>query len=85
MTRALAAELGPAGITVNAVSPGPLDTAITSTVDPSIRLKRAEQKPIPRLGQPEEVAAAVAFLSSNQAGFITGQTIGVNGGEVMLG
>lgn len=85
LTRALASELGPFAITVNAVSPGPLDTEAPLGLDPEIRLRRAAAKPIPRLGRPEEVAAMVAYLVSPDAGFITGQAIAVNGGEVMLG
>ena len=85
LTRALAAELGPAGITVNAVSPGPLDTPPPPGLDAEIRLRRAMHKPIPRLGTAGEVAAMVAFLASDQAAFVTGQAVGVNGGEVMLG
>ncbi|GAC1538766.1 MAG: 3-oxoacyl-[acyl-carrier-protein] reductase [Acidimicrobiales bacterium] len=85
LTRALAVELGPFDITVNAVSPGPLDTPPPPGLDPAIRLQRAAQKPIGRLGDPGEVAAMVAYLTSPAARFITGQAIAVNGGEVMLG
>lgn len=85
MTRALAVELGPFGITVNAVSPGPLDTPPPPGLDPTVRLQRAAHKPIARLGNVHEVAAMVAYLTSESTAFITGQAIGVNGGEVMLG
>lgn len=85
MTRALAVELGPFGITVNAVSPGPLDTPPPPGIDPQVRQERAAQKPIARLGDVREVAAMVAYLASQSASFITGQAIAVNGGEVMLG
>jgi len=84
MTRALAVELGPFGITVNAVSPGPLDTPPPGLA-PEVRLQRAAHKPIARLGGVDEVAAMVAYLASPSASFITDQTIAVNGGEVMLG
>lgn len=85
LTRALAVELGPFGITVNAVSPGPLDTPPPPGLDPEVRLQRAMQKPVARLGDPGEVASMVAYLTSRSAAFVTGQAIAVNGGEVMLG
>lgn len=85
MTRALAIELGPFGITVNGISPGPLDTVPPPGLDPAIRLQRAANKPIARLGEVREVAAMVAYLASPAAAFVTGQAIGINGGEVMLG
>lgn len=84
MTRALATELGPFGITVNAVSPGPLNTILPPGLDPQVRLRRALDKPIPRLGEAQEVAELVTYLASPAASFVTGQAIGINGGEVML-
>lgn len=83
LIRALAVELGPYGITANGVSPSVLDTPPPPGLDPEARRQRAQAKPIPRLGQQEEVARACAFLASEGSGFITGQLLGVNGGEWM--
>jgi 2-hydroxycyclohexanecarboxyl-CoA dehydrogenase len=85
MTRSLAVELGPKGITVNAVSPGFIDTpmarrAIDGDLFPVPYQQIVASYPIPRLGEPEEVAAACAFFASEEAGYITGQQLGVNGG-----
>lgn len=81
MTRALAKELAPHGIRVNCVSPGPIDTA-----RPDYRAKPASVEgrvPLGRRGYPEEIAATVRFVCSEGAGFITGQTLHVNGGTLM--
>ena len=88
MTRSLAVELGPKGITVNSVSPGFIDTPMARrAIESSKFAVPAEQLvagyPIPRLGQPEEIAAACCFLASEDAGYITGQILGVNGGAAM--
>ena len=85
MTRSLAVELGPKGITVNSVSPGFIDTpmsrrAIDGDKFPVPYEQIVASYPIPRLGQPEDVAAACAFFASEDAGYITGQLLGVNGG-----
>ncbi|MSP87449.1 MAG: SDR family oxidoreductase [Alphaproteobacteria bacterium] len=83
MTRTWALELARDGITVNAVSPGPIDTELfRSTNPPDSPTTRTIMADIPagRLGRPEEVAAAVTFLASEDAGFITGQTLSVCGG-----
>ena len=85
LTRALAAEVGGDGVTVNAVSPGVLDTALPLGIAPERRLRRVQTNPIPRLGQPEEVGRLCAYLAGDDAGFITGQAFAINGGEVMLG
>ena len=83
LTHYLAAELGPAGITVNCVSPGMTDTAFISGVSEKQQLMAARQIPLRRLGAPSDVAAAVAFLASEQAAYITGQSLRVNGGGSM--
>lgn len=88
MTRSLAVELGPKGITVNSVSPGFIDTPMARrAIESSKFAVPAEQLvagyPIPRLGRPEEIAAACSFLASDAAGYITGQVLGVNGGAAM--
>ena len=85
MTRSLAVELGPKGITVNAVSPGFLLTpmaqrAIDGDLFPVPYQEIVATYPIPRVGQPEDAAAAIAFFASQEAGYITAQTLGVNGG-----
>lgn len=85
MTRSLAIELGSKGITVNSVSPGFIDTpmarrAIDGNLFPVPWEQIVATYPIPRIGQAEDVAAACAFFASDDAGYITGQLLGVNGG-----
>ena len=84
MTRALARELGSRGITVNCVAPGFIDTDMTAKLDEGQKNALLGQIPVGRLGQPAEIAHAVAFLASPRSGFVTGQEIHVNGGMFML-
>lgn len=80
MTKALAKEVGPSGITVNCVSPGVILTDMTSHFDEDTMNELKEETPLGRIGTPEDVAGTVAFLASDNADFITGQDIAVNGG-----
>lgn len=82
-SRALAKELGSRNITVNAVAPGFIDTDMTRELTDAQRELMLAQIPLARLGQPEEIAALVAFLCGEQAGYITGETIHINGGMYM--
>ena len=79
-TKALAKEYGPAGVRVNAVSPGVIATDMLARFDAASLAELAGETPLGRIGTPEDVAEAVAFLASDRAGFITGQVLGVNGG-----
>lgn len=83
MTRALAKELGPSGIRVNCITPGVIDTDMNAALDADTRQALMDETPLGRLGTPEEVARAVAFLAGEEASFITGQVLGVSGGFVM--
>ncbi len=83
LTRALAREVAPRGVTVNAVAPGFVVTPMTDALSESQRARIAEAIPLARLGQPEDVAAAVVYLASDEAGWITGATLHVNGGMAM--
>jgi 3-oxoacyl-[acyl-carrier protein] reductase len=82
-TRALGAELASRNITVNAIAPGFIATDMTDALSPDQQSKMLEKIPAARLGQPKEVAALVQFLSSDTAGYITGETIAINGGLYM--
>ena len=83
MTKALAKEVGPSGITVNCVAPGMIDTDMNARVSAETVREIADETPLCRVGKPEEVAAAMRFLASEEASFITGQVIGVNGGLIV--
>ena len=84
MSKALAAEVAARNITVNCVAPGFIDTAMTQSLDDDQTAKLTERIPAGRLGTPDDVAACVAFLASDEAAYITGQTLSVNGGMAML-
>lgn len=80
LTQALARELGPSGITVNCVAPGVIDTEMNAGLTPEDLQALSEETPLGRLGTPEDVARALLFLASPEAGFLTGQVLGVDGG-----
>lgn len=80
MTKALAKEVGPSGITVNCVSPGVILTDMTSHFDEDTMNTLKDETPLGRIGTPEDIAGAVSFLASSEADFITGQDLAVNGG-----
>jgi 3-oxoacyl-[acyl-carrier protein] reductase len=84
LTKATARELASRGITCNAIAPGFVETELTASLGADWRTRILEQTPLGRFGQPEEIAAAVAFLASDEAAYITGQVLGVDGGLVMM-
>jgi 3-oxoacyl-[acyl-carrier protein] reductase len=84
MTKALARELGSRQITVNAVAPGFIPTALTENLPADLKETMMKQIPLGRWGKPEEIASAVAFLASDEAAYITGHILSVDGGMVMM-
>lgn len=82
-TKALARETAAKGITVNAIAPGYITTDMTSSVPEKVLEKIIAGIPVGRMGEPEEIARAVMFLIADQGGFITGETLSINGGQFM--
>jgi 3-oxoacyl-[acyl-carrier protein] reductase len=83
LTKSLARELASRGITVNAIAPGLIETDMTGVLSEEIRQAILQKVPLGKLGQPEDIAAAVAYLASAEASYITGQVLAVDGGMVM--
>ena len=84
MTKAMAQEVGARGITVNIVAPGFIQTPMTDALSDEQKKKLNDAIPLGRMGQPADVAAAVAYLASTEAGWVTGATLHVNGGMAMV-
>ncbi|MDR3535682.1 MAG: 3-oxoacyl-[acyl-carrier-protein] reductase [Acetobacteraceae bacterium] len=84
MSKALAQEVASRGITVNVVAPGFIVTPMTDSLSDAQRTKLADAIPLGRLGKPEDIGAAVTYLASDEAGWVTGATLHVNGGMAML-
>ncbi|MBQ7044612.1 MAG: 3-oxoacyl-ACP reductase FabG [Clostridia bacterium] len=82
MTKALAREVAPSGITVNCIAPGVIDTPMNKGFDEETIAALKEETPVGRLGTPEDIARAIAFLADKKSGFITGQTLGIDGGFI---
>ena len=82
-TKALAKELGPSNIRVNCVAPGVIDTEMNAHLSPEDLSALADETPMGRIGTPEEAAAAITFLASDEASFLTGQVVAPNGGLVV--
>jgi 3-oxoacyl-[acyl-carrier protein] reductase len=83
MTKALAQEMGSRGVTVNAIAPGYIETDMTKVLPNEVKAKILAQVPLGRIGQPDDIAHAVKFLASEEAGYITGHVLAVNGGMYM--
>lgn len=83
MTKALAKELGPSGITINAIAPGVISTEMNGNISEEIMTELKEETPLGRIGTPEDIAETAIFLASPKASFITGEVISVNGGFVI--
>jgi len=83
LTRAIATEMGPDGVTANCVAPGRILTEMAMQAGEEVNARYAAQIPVRRIGTPEEVAGAIAYLASEQAGFVNGAVIDVNGGFYM--
>ena len=84
MSKALALEMATRGVTVNCVAPGFIETAMTAALGDDVRATLADRIPAQKLGVPDDVAGCVVFLASDEAGYVTGQTLHVNGGMVMV-
>ena len=83
MTKALAKELGPSGITVNAIAPGVINTEMNSQLTDEDKAALVDDTPLMRIGEPSDVAATALFLAGEGASFITGEVINVSGGYVI--
>jgi len=83
LTKSLAQELASRNVTVNAVAPGFIETDMTAALSDELKAKAAESVPLKRMGKPEDIAAAVRYLCSEEAGYVTGHVLDVNGGMYM--
>ena len=83
LVKALAREVASRGITVNAITPGMIDTDMTRAIGEKVQVDWAAQIPLGRIGTPQDIASAVCFLASDEASYITGHVLAVNGGMYM--